>query len=405
MLISATKSKHITDHFIEPYFLQTDSSGKIIAASERLRALLLKHGISNYYTNLFSVFSQLGNGVPNFHDSSKEGGISEVFDLHINSSDAKPIVIRWVTSQISNEQQAKIGWQLTGIEIPVTKNITYPNDVHDSAQLQKEKELSDTIIKSLPGIFYLFDNTGKYLRWNERLESISGYTANEIINMTPGDFFAEDEKAYIQSRIEKVFSEGSSDAEANLLIKGGKKIPYYFTGCAINYSGKPCLAGAGIDISELRRAEQLLALEKKVLAKTADPNTSLHTTIDCFLSGIEKIFPDMICSVLTLDEDGISIRPLSAPSIPIAYSELINGIPIGPAVGSCGTAMYLKKRIIVADIAADPLWQEYKELALSFDLRACWSLPVLNAQGEILASFATYYKFPQKPYNRRTSNH
>ncbi len=396
MLASARKSKHITDQFIEPFFIQTDSAGTIIATSQKTATLLLTYGIDKYSRkNIFSVFSQISNHPFGLHQDIRKNGFPKVFDLYLYPPKAKPFIIRWIANPISNKHAAK-KWQLTGMEISLT-NARHITDSQDAVQLQKEKTLSDSVINSMPGIFYLFDNTGKFLRWNKRLELVSAYSYDEISKMKPIDFFQEREKAYITSRIEKVFTEGISDADASLYTKNGNEIPHYFTGQLINYEDKPCLIGVGIDISELRKAEQLLALEKKVLKINSDPNSPLHTTIDCLLLGIEQVYTDMRCSVLCLDEDGISIRSLSAPSLPIAYTEKIDGLPIGPEVGSCGTAMYLKKKIIVSDIATDPLWAKYKEIALSFDLRACWSLPIINAQGEVLGSFATYYKFPKSP--------
>ena len=141
----------------------------------------------------------------------------------------------------------------------------------------------------------------------------------------------------------------------------------------------------------------LLELEKKVLEINSDQKASLRVTIDYFLEGIEGIFPGMLCSVLTLDDDRVTLRHLSAPSLPIEFSSFIDGVHIGPATGSCGTAAYLKKRIIVKDIATDPLWENFKELALPFNLRACWSLPILGVQGNVLAVFAMYYMYSKSP--------
>ena len=128
--------------------------------------------------------------------------------------------------------------------------------------LFREKKLSDSIINSLPGVFYLFDNNGKYLKWNKNLETVTGYSTEEIREMNPLDFFRGADKELIADRIRKVFSEGSTDVEAALVVKDGSTKPYYFNGLAINYEGKPCLIGMGIDISarismeqELREAE------------------------------------------------------------------------------------------------------------------------------------------------------
>lgn len=125
-----------------------------------------------------------------------------------------------------------------------------------AAQVKKEKELSDSIISSLPGIFYLYDKKGKFIRWNEDFETVSGYSGEEISNMHPLDFFDENEKGLIAERITKVFKNGFAEVEADLLSKDGTKKHYYFNGRAVDFGDKRCLLGMGIDITQLKRAEE-----------------------------------------------------------------------------------------------------------------------------------------------------
>ena len=122
----------------------------------------------------------------------------------------------------------------------------------------KEKALSDSLINSLPGIFYFFDENGKYIRWNKNLETVSGYTADELSRMHALDFFEGEERKFIEEKVGDVFKEGESNAEAWFSTKEGKKLPYYFTGRAIIYEGKNCLIGSGIDITKRKKAEEEL---------------------------------------------------------------------------------------------------------------------------------------------------
>ena len=115
------------------------------------------------------------------------------------------------------------------------------------------------------------------------------------------------------------------------------------------------------------------------------------------VSFVESQSPGMLASILFLDEDRIRVRHAAAPSLPAAYVKAVDGTPIGPAAGSCGTAMFLKKPVIVTDILEDPLWDAYRELAEPHGLRACWSTPILSREGAVLGSFAMYYKQPQAP--------
>jgi len=125
-------------------------------------------------------------------------------------------------------------------------------------EINKAKELSDQIIDSLPGIFYLFNESGKYLRWNNQFEKITGYSSEEIFNKRPWEMFQGDDVAYIKKRIQDVFQYGVNDAEAYFIAKDGSSIPFYFKAVRINYENQPCLLGYGIDISDRKKAEEEL---------------------------------------------------------------------------------------------------------------------------------------------------
>ena len=145
-----------------------------------------------------------------------------------------------------------------------------------------------------------------------------------------------------------------------------------------------------------RRVAEVLAWEKSALELIVGA-LSLHEVLDGVMLGLEKQSPGALCSVLLLDPDGIHLRHGAGPSLPDAYNRLIDGVAIGPAVGSCGTAAYANRQVIVSDIGSDPLWADYRELALGHGLRACWSTPIHNGRGEILGTFAIYYREPRHP--------
>ncbi len=122
-------------------------------------------------------------------------------------------------------------------------------------RILSELNFSEVSLNSLPGIFYLFDRAGNYLRWNRNFERVSGYSAEEIARMKPLEFFTGDEKDYIAKKIEEVFTNGDVNAEAYFTAKDGTRTPYYFTGHRIEMEGKTCLIGTGIDVSERKRLE------------------------------------------------------------------------------------------------------------------------------------------------------
>jgi GAF domain-containing protein len=112
---------------------------------------------------------------------------------------------------------------------------------------------------------------------------------------------------------------------------------------------------------------------------------------------IEAQSPEMLCSILLLSDDGNHVKHAVAPSLPENYVKVIDGSPIGPKNGSCGTAMFRGKPVIVTDIATDPLWDEYRNFAWAIGMAACWSTPILSSKGKVLGSFAMYYRDARGP--------
>jgi GAF domain-containing protein len=112
---------------------------------------------------------------------------------------------------------------------------------------------------------------------------------------------------------------------------------------------------------------------------------------------IEAQSPEMLCSILLLSDDGNHVQHAVAPSLPPNYIKAIDGSPIGPKHGSCGTAMFRGKPVIVSDIATDPLWDEYRSFAWAIGVAACWSTPIMSSKGKVLGSFAMYYREPRTP--------
>jgi diguanylate cyclase (GGDEF)-like protein len=125
---------------------------------------------------------------------------------------------------------------------------------------------------------------------------------------------------------------------------------------------------------------------------TAEP---LPDVLDFLSRLIENQAMGSLCSVLLLDRK--TLRHGAAPSLPPSYTSAIDGTTIGPSVGSCGTAGYTGKTVIVSDIGTDPKWKDYRELALSHELRACWSVPIFSTKGAVLGTTAVYYREPRAP--------
>ncbi len=154
--------------------------------------------------------------------------------------------------------------------------------------------------------------------------------------------------------------------------------------------------GTAIDIEDRKRAEVLLAGEKRLLEMIARGD-SRALILDALCRLVEELATGSLSSILLLDADTNRLRHGAAPNLPRPYVDAIDGTVIGPAAGSCGTAAYRAQPVIVCDIATDPLWADYRDLALPHRLRACWSTPILSSEGRVLGAFAVYYREPRSP--------
>ena len=144
--------------------------------------------------------------------------------------------------------------------------------------------------------------------------------------------------------------------------------------------------------------QQALHLRQSDVVSELSRGDSLEEVLNRHLLLVESMSDDQILtSVLLLSPDGKHLTHGAAPSLPQPYREAINGAEIGPVAGSCGTAAYLQKPVYVTDIATDPLWANYRELALPHGLRSCWSTPIRHPDGRVMGTFAIYHRTVSGP--------
>jgi GAF domain-containing protein len=150
-------------------------------------------------------------------------------------------------------------------------------------------------------------------------------------------------------------------------------------------------------IPSRRQEEEHFLAEQQRIKQMIAADVPLNEILSNLVLLIESQSPEMLCSILLISEDGNHVRHAVAPSLPENYIRVIDGSPIGPKHGSCGTAMFRGKPVIVTDIATDPLWEEYRGFASAIDVAACWSTPIMSSKGKVLGSFAMYYREPRTP--------
>ena len=183
----------------------------------------------------------------------------------------------------------------------------------------------------------------------------------------------------------------------NVCTADGRHVPCEALLIRLPMVGVALAHGRLVDISARLRAEQLRDGQSAILEMITGGAT-LTAVLDRLMMLVESLSPGVLCSVLLLDDDGVSLRPISGPNLPAAYMAALDGVRIGPGVGSCGTAMFQKKMVISPDLLLDPNWAPYVGLAAPFGLRACWSTPIMPDGEEVLGSFAMYYREVRSPY-------
>ncbi|WP_406722274.1 SpoIIE family protein phosphatase [Streptomyces althioticus] len=152
----------------------------------------------------------------------------------------------------------------------------------------------------------------------------------------------------------------------------------------------------GVETTQAKHARRLAAEQRALLEQIAR-QAPLPEVLEGMCRVIEELSPDVIVSVLLADEEGRRLHHGAAPSLPAFYNQAIDGIATGEGIGSCGTAAHRRSKVIVTDIATDPLWDDFRELAGRAGLAACWSTPILGRGGRVLGTFAMYHRTPRAP--------
>ncbi|MEK0084754.1 PAS domain S-box protein [Benzoatithermus flavus] len=266
---------------------------------------------------------------------------------------------------------------------------------------RSEERLRAALEASGTGTFR-WDIRSNALEWDEALDRLFGLPPGRTAPSLD-QFLAlvhPDDRSGVAERCRQCASEGTDfEMEFRVVWPDGSVRWLYDRGKTFrDAQGRPAyMTGACVDVTLRKRAEALQAAQKRAL-ELAIEDAPLAQVLDMLVRTVEaQSDPGIVSSILLVDSDGRHLRHGAAPSLPEAYTKAIDGLPIGPDVGSCSTAAYTKKPVHIADIATDPLWIGYQDLALSHGLRACWCTPILSSSGEVLGTFATYCRETRQP--------
>src|SRR6266699_6053443 len=264
-------------------------------------------------------------------------------------------------------------------------------------ELRKSEEKYRDLIEISPDAIYVVDAQGICVLGNRAGAELAGIPQDDLVGTPVTKTYLPEEFYLFRERIEKLKAEGTLRFERKFVRKNGEIVSVEVSLSAIRGGYFQAILR---DIGERKRGEALLAGEKRLLEMVAkgDP---LGDILDAICRLVEELCSGSLCSILLLDSSGKRLWQGAGPSIPKPYAEAIDGFVIGPSVGSCGTAAYHAQQVIVSDIATNPLWADFRDVALANSLRACWSTPIISLENRVLGTFAMYYREPRSPAPRQ----
>jgi PAS domain S-box-containing protein len=246
---------------------------------------------------------------------------------------------------------------------------------------------------------FTLDLAGAVADWNAGAERMFGWTADEIVGRPGTLVFTPEDRAAGRPEREMELSRttGRASNERWHVRKDGAR--FFASGSMEALRDSDGSLGGYVTVVRDRTAEKIAEelLEGQKAALELAIEGAPPTAVFDVLVRTAEAQSGALGSVLLLDEDGARLRHGAAPSLPEAYNAALDGVAIGPTGGSCGAAAFTGRTVIVRDIAEDPLWAEFRALALAHGLRACWSTPIRSSGGAVLGTFALYYREPREP--------
>ncbi|WP_373537971.1 PAS domain S-box protein [Microcoleus sp.] len=295
--------------------------------------------------------------------------------------------VAWRNQPLLDDRGRAIGILSVGTDISDRKKAEIALQASESELLALFAAMND--------IIFVLDVEGRFLKIAPTNPELLYKPRAELVGQKTRDIFEpEIAEKFLESIRLALATNQVSSLEYNLQI--GSEQRWFFANISPMTENTVLLVAR--DITQRKQSENWLNGQKQILEMITQ-GASLSDTLNTLIEILEQQSRDVMGSVLLLDEDGQHFLHGAAPSLPESYNAAVHGAAIGPNVGSCGTAVYRREQVIVTDITTDPLWDNYRDLALTFGLKACWSSPIFSSVGKVLGTFAMYCAQPRVPQN------
>ncbi len=265
---------------------------------------------------------------------------------------------------------------------------------------------TQALIDWVPDYLWVKDTESRFVIINKAVSDDSRRSdTSDMIGLSDFDLHTPDLARDFRAQELEILQSGQPIVDREEYVVGGTGIGRWLLSTKVPMRNEQNevigLVGIARDITERKKADALRDEQSKILEMIA-MSAPLETVLDCLMRLLESQLPDIYGSVLLLEPDGHHLRHGAAPSMPDAYCNAIDGIRIGPKVGSCGTAAYRRETVIVSDIEHDPLWEDHVDLAMANGFRSCWSMPIFSHHGSVLGTFAIYSGTVREPVAAET---
>ena len=279
------------------------------------------------------------------------------------------------------------------LQIELSKLISSGNVIEHS-------DLLRTIMDFLPDYLFVKDLQSRFLMANKAVANDLGLpSGNDLLGKTDLDFLMPEIALPIIADDRRIVETGEPliDFEELLITASGVRKWLSTTKLPLRNAALEVVGIVGIsrDITDRKRADLLRSEEGRILEMIAT-DVALEDVLKELIFFIESQLDGITGSILLLDEQ-LKLRQGAAPNLPASYNKAIDGVAIGPSVGSCGTAAFRREIVVVSDIPNDPLWVDYRGLVAPFGYRSCWSTPILSHHGNVLGTFAMYSREVRTP--------
>lgn len=285
---------------------------------------------------------------------------------------------------------------ISKVETPGQQLYTaFIKDITDQHEERERLFLLSLVVDTTQNAIILTDNQFRIVYINEGFTRLFGHEAEQVRGKSPCQVIAPDLDPLAQTALHEALKRGQSHQS--------QVVGYHLDGSRVwcDVTSHPVCDAQGVllnsvsvlnDVTHSRMPEVLRHKMLEAMVQEA----CLESLMSLACREVERIAPDVIATVLSIDAQG-ALHTLAAPSLPASYGAALEGLAIGPAIGSCGAAAFRGEAVMVSDIASHPNWEDFRDLALPLGLRACWSTPIKSSSGRVLGTFAFYYRQPGEP--------